>query len=77
VHLLPFFGALDIRDITREQVKQWGYEKLQSGLSFSSVQKYLAPLSEMFNHAVEDGHIEQSPCLRVLRSNRGGGVNNR
>ncbi len=48
-----------------------GLREVTERPSCSSVQKYLAPLSEMFNHAVEDGLIERSPCLRVLRSNRG------
>src|SRR5262249_55125942 len=29
VHLLPFFGDTDIRDITRAQVKRFLYEKLK------------------------------------------------
>src|SRR5262245_3165978 len=69
VHLLPFFGDTDIRDITRAQVKRFLYEKLKEGrqrpragqdkggLSRSSVKAILAPLSEMFNHAIEDGHL--------------------
>jgi integrase len=83
VYLLPFFGEdLDIRDITREMLKRFIYEALtngkkrkregqaQAGLSRSSVKAIIAPLSEMFNHAIEDGHIDRNPCVRIMRSTR-------
>jgi len=39
--------------------------------SRSYVKGVLAPLSEMFNHAIEDGHFAGiNPALRVLRRNR-------
>jgi integrase len=70
VHLLPFLGDTDIREITREQLKRFMYEKLNSGLSRNSVKGYLAPLSEMFNHAIEDGHLNRNPCVRIMRTTR-------
>jgi len=30
-HLLPFLGDIDIRDITREQLKKFMYQKLAEG----------------------------------------------
>ena len=47
VHLGPFLGDTDIREITRKQLKDFVYAKLSSGLSRNSVKGYLAPLSEM------------------------------
>lgn len=70
VHLLPFLGDIDIKEITREQLKRFMYEKLNAGLSRNSVKGYLAPLSEMFNHAIEDGHLERNPCIRIMRTTR-------
>jgi integrase len=70
VHLLPFLGETPIQEITREQLKRFIYEKLGAGLSRNSVKGYLAPLSEMFNHAIEDGHLERNPCLRIMRTTR-------
>src|SRR5262245_25325768 len=67
VHLLPFLGETDIREITREQLKRFMYEKLTAGLARNSVKGYLAPLSEMFNHAIEDGQVQRNPCGRILR----------
>jgi len=70
VHLLPFLGDTDIKEITREQLKRFMYEKLNAGLSRNSVKGYLAPLSEMFNHAIEDGHLDHNPCIRIMRTTR-------
>jgi len=70
VHLLPFLGDTDITEITREQLKRFMYEKLNAGLSRNSVKGYLAPLSEMFNHAIEDGHLNCNPCIRIMRTTR-------
>jgi integrase len=30
----------------------------------------LAPLSEMFNHAIEDGHVTVNPVHRIFRRSR-------
>ena len=70
MHWLPFLGDVSITDITREQLKRFMYEKLNAGLSRSSVKNYFAPLSEMFNHAVEDGHVNRNPCIRIMRTTR-------
>jgi integrase len=70
VHLLPFLGYTDIRNITRAQLKRFIYEKLNADLSRNTVKATLAPLSEMFNHAIEDGHLERNPCFRILRTTR-------
>jgi integrase len=69
-HLLPFFGQQDIRAITREEVKRFLYQKHAAGLACNSIKGYLAPLSEMFNHAIEDGYCERNPCIRILRISR-------
>ena len=70
VHLLPALEDTDIREITHKQLKDFVYAKLSSGLSRNSVKGYLAPLSEMFNHAMEDGHVERNPCQHLLRYTR-------
>ncbi len=43
---------------------------LAQGKSRSYVKATLAPLSEMFNHAIEDGHLTANPALRILRRSR-------
>ena len=70
VYLCPCFGHKEIADITREEVKTLAYEMLAQGKSRSYVKATLAPLSEMFNHAIEDGHLTANPALRILRRSR-------
>ena len=69
-HLLPAFGQKDIADITREEVKRLAYGLLAQGKARKTVGVILAPLSEMFNHAIEDGHLTVNPCLKILRKSR-------
>jgi integrase len=70
LYLEPAFGKRDIGDITRENVKQVAYTMLSQGKSRTYVKGTLAPLVEMFNHAVEDGHVPVNPALRILRRSR-------
>jgi integrase len=71
LYLEPAFGRKVISEITREDVKQLAYGMLRQGKSRSTVKCTLAPLCEMFNHAIEDGHIQMNPALRVLKRSRG------
>jgi integrase len=71
LYLKPRFGERDLAEITRPEVKQLANEMLAQGKSRSTVKMTLAPLSEMFNHAIEDGHFTAAnPVLRILRRNR-------
>lgn len=69
-YLLPRFGQKDINAITREEVKTLAYELLAQKKRRSTVKSILAPLHEMFNHAIEDGHATVNPALRILRRSR-------
>jgi integrase len=70
LYLAPAFGQKDIAEISREEVKQLAYGLLAKGKSRPYVKGTLAPLSGMFNHAVEDGHVERNPVLRILKRSR-------
>ncbi len=70
LYLLPAFGQKDLNDVSRERVKQLAYDMLAQKKSRSYVKATLAPLCEMFNHAIEDGHVSVNPALRILRRNR-------
>lgn len=75
-YLIPAFGTKDIRDITRDDVKQLVatlYAKTGrrgKPLARATIKAVLAPLREMFNHAVEDGHVPSNPALRILKRTR-------
>jgi len=70
LYLLPAFGQKDIATITREEVKTLAYDLLARRKQRSTVAGVLTPLIEMFNHALEDGHVDRNPALRILRRSR-------
>jgi integrase len=70
LYLAPAFGQTDIGEISREDVKRLAYGMLARGKSRAYVKNTLAPLSEMFNHAIEDGHLARNPALRIMRRSR-------
>ena len=64
LYLQPAFGQKDIAVITREEVKTLAYTLLAQQKSRSTVKNVLAPLCEMFNHALEDGLPQSTlPCV--------------
>jgi len=67
LYFIPQFGDRDVATITREDVKRLVYEVLMPGRARGTVRANVAPLREMFNHAVEDGVIAANPAARVLR----------
>lgn len=69
VHLLPQFGKRDIADIKREDVKAL-IAIVAQGRTRGTVKRVLAPFREMFNHAVEDGHVLANPASNILRRTR-------
>jgi len=75
-HLVPVFGSLPFTKIKRAAVKKLIAEKIKAGKSRSTVRNIMAPLREMFNHAIDDGVASFNPATRVGRFNkrRGGGI---
>jgi site-specific recombinase XerD len=70
LYLSPAFKHKDLRAISRDDVKKLVSTLLSAGKSRNSVEAALTPLTEMFSHAVEDGHISVNPALRVMRRTR-------
>lgn len=70
LYLLPAFGETDIREITREQVKAVVNRMRAQDKSRAYVRSTVAPLSEMFNHALDDQILTFNPALRVLKISR-------
>ena len=70
LYWVPAFGDSDLKDITREQVKAVVYSMLGKGLSRATVKAHLAPLREMFNHAIDDGYVASNPVVRILQRSR-------
>ena len=64
-HLVPFLGALKLRDINPVHVRALYREKLEAGLSAATVRKMHAVLSKAMKQAVLDGLIHRSVCDSV------------
>lgn len=73
-HLQPHFGSTDIAKIKRADVKTLMYRMLQHPYSRSYVASTLAPLSGMFNAAMEDGYVTANPAMRIMKRTRAGKV---
>jgi integrase len=74
-HVYPAFGRLPFTKLSREAVKRLIAEKIAAGLSRSTVRNIIAPLREMYNHAIDDGAASFNPASRVGRFNRRRGDN--
>lgn len=65
-HLCPLLGDYELTGITPELVQslvsRMGRER---GLSPKTIRNVLAPLREMFNHAVRWGYLKENPALYV------------
>ncbi len=64
-HLIPKFGNKILQDITRADVKQFLFDKLNTGLSSGRVKRISASLSGIFRQAIEDGEINVNPCTNL------------
>jgi len=69
-HLFPALGGLPFSKITREMVKRLIADKVQAGLSWSTVKNIIVPLREIYNHAMEDSVVIVNPAARIGKFNR-------
>ncbi len=69
-HLCPAFGSVPFPKVKRRAVKGLIAEKIEAGLSRSTIRNIIAPLREMYNHAIDDGVASFNPATRVGRFNK-------
>jgi integrase len=66
VHLLPFFGAMELSRISLEDVQRYVATKQQERrLKPKTINNTLVPLKEMFMHAVRWGYLRENPAHYV------------
>ena len=70
VHVLPAFGTLPLRKLTRGGIKALLIEKLRSGLARDSVRLIHATLRALLNAAVDDEIIAANPSVRLGKALR-------
>jgi len=76
IHVLPEFGGLDVTRITRGQIKDFLFRKINEGKAKSTVNHYRAVISGVLNQAVDDGVIIANPAHRLGRIGKKEDANN-
>jgi integrase len=66
-HVYPVIGTKALSEVSRDDIKTIIANMLSKGLSRSTVHGAIAPLREMFNHAIEDKLVLANPASRIGR----------
>jgi integrase len=66
-HVLPLIGEKRFDSVTREDIKAIIAAMIRKGLSKSTIANTMAPVREMFNHAIDDGVLVANPAARLGR----------
>jgi integrase len=65
VHLIPFFGKLQLMQLTRERVQEFVTEKADAGYAPAYIEKIHAVLSAALKYAVENDILSKNVCIGV------------
>ena len=71
VHLLPAFGDLQLRLISRDMVQSFIAAKLRSGLAWKTVKHFRTVLGTVLAAAEMAGHIDSNPVRKTRFPRRG------
>jgi integrase len=66
-HVVPLIGGKGFDGVTREDIKAIIAAMVRKGLSKSTIANTMAPVREMFNHAIDDGVLIANPAARLGR----------
>jgi hypothetical protein len=64
-HLVPHFGATDLRELQESHLLQFAQAKLDEGLSPKTIQNALAVLRRVLNLAMREGRVSRNPASRI------------
>ncbi len=64
-HILPFFGAMLLRDVSLPHVREFIKILLSKGLAPKTIGNVILILKEMFKHAVQWGYLDANPAQYV------------
>ncbi len=65
VHLKPAFGQYRLATLGTATIQEYVNEKLIQGAAKSTVENFIAPLSQAFEYAINLGYVRDNPCKRV------------
>lgn len=68
--ILPTFGHLLVRSISREMIRAFEADLLNSGLSPTTCGHSITVLKSIFNLAVEDDYLAKSPAVALRKPKR-------
>lgn len=76
LHILPYFKAKSISDISALDIKKWQNEIKKKGFSEAYLRSINAQLSAIFNHAVRFYHLSHNPCTEagIMGSSKSGNM---
>ncbi len=69
-HLLPTFGGVRVKDITKAEVQRFLGQKRKQGLSGSSVHGMRTALGKVLQTAVDWGYLDQNPARGICLGDR-------
>ena len=64
-HILPFFGAMPLRDVTLPHVREFIKTLLGKQLAAKTIGNVILILKQMFKHAVQWGHLDSNPVQYI------------
>ena len=64
-HLYPFFGDIKLDEITPILVKEFIKEKVETGRTNSTVNKYIKLMREVYSFMIDNGVISRNPLARI------------
>ena len=67
VHLLPFFGKLELRNVTAEHVERYKAAKRASGLAAITINLHLGMLAKCLRTAIEWNRVKEMPKIARLK----------
>jgi len=64
-HLKDFFGDVQLRDLTPERIELYREKRIEEGVTPATVNRELAVLKRLVNHALELEFIDRNPFKRI------------
>ena len=64
-HILPYFGDMKLIQITPIAIKEFIYQKLQTDLANSSINKFKKLISAIYNKMIDDEVVIKNPVARI------------
>lgn len=65
--LLDFFGSIDIKNITSQDIERFKEYRLSQGVLKQTINRDLSCLRKMLNLAIEWGYIKNRPKIKLFR----------